>query len=150
MVANPHDIHGYPYGFVEQDHHEGETHEQAVLHKLENIHVVLQAIQKSAENSAPVEIMNERFIQPLFKVTFGSNWIPNPRGKFYIYVMAPVATALNVTSPMGPPFVLIIPAPALPNMWNLLDLPEQSSIYLDTTATSNQMNIFVLLTDRKM
>lgn len=150
MAVNPHDIHTYHNSFIEDDTHVGESYNTAVLHKLENIHNVLQAILLSTSGTGQKEIMDERYIQTLFKAGLGANWIPNRRGKFYIYVQAPVATALNISGPLGSPYVLTIPAPTLPGLWNLLDIPDQSSIILDSTAASNQMNLFVLLTDMKL
>lgn len=149
-APNPHDLHSYPYRFEEQGVHTGDDIWDHMMGELKLIHGVLQSINTVLHEPFREEFDNERFVQILFKTGFGSNWIPNSRGKFYIYVYAPVATALNVTNPIGAPFILTIPAPTLPNLWNLLDLPEQCSIMLDATATSNQMNIYVLLTNRKM
>ena len=150
-INNPHDLHTYPYDFVETDTHIGRTEGESILAELQHIHTVLQAILKSALSPTYPQDMDERFVQPLYKVTAGGNWVPNRRGKSYIYVQAPVPTALSVTSPVGAPFILTIPSWQVGNSpWTLLDIPDQSSIQLDATATSNQMNLFVLITDVKM
>lgn len=99
------------------------------------------------------QTLPERFdfnwIQVLFKVGQGSNWIPRKNNNQYFRVWAPVATALLVSSPVGAPFILTIPAitATYPNMWLPFDFPDGSSISLDVSATSNQMNIYVKLTD---
>lgn len=149
-LENPHDYHTYPYSFVEEGQHKGSMWEHHVLDKLENMHVVLQAIHATLNEPVGAEVANQRFVQTLYKSGFGGNWMPNTFGRFYLYIYAPVATALNVSSPLGAPFVLTIPAPTLPNLWNLLDLPDQSSVILDATASANQMNVYVLVTNRKL
>jgi|SRR6516162_4549793 hypothetical protein len=82
-------------------------------------------------------------IVPLWKQGFGSNWIPNRQHRQYLFVYAPVATAISCSTPLGAPFVLTIPQVTFPDMWNKLDLPDQSSVFLDSTATANQMIIYV-------
>lgn len=154
MVVNPHDIHTFPHPFNQVEEQGRHSHPEDPIHvmleKLENIHTVLQAINSKQGEPTDSEITNDKFIQTLFKAGQGGNWIPNRRGRFYLYVAAPVPTALSVTSPLGPPFVLTIPAITLPGYWNLLDFPEASSVMLDSTATANQMNIHVLLTNKKL
>lgn len=147
---NPHDYHTYPQSFIENGEHEGTTWEHHVLDKLENLHVVLQGIHKTLNAPIAEEVTDQRLVQVLFKSGLGPNWIPNTHGRFYTYVWAPVSTAINVTSAVGSPFVLTLPAVSLPSMWNLLDLPDQSSIILDASASANQMNIFVLYTNKKL
>jgi hypothetical protein len=95
------------------------------------------------EPPPPPESFDLFEIIPLWKVGFGSNWIPNKQHRQYLYVYAPVATAILCSTSLGPPFVLTIPQVTFPDMWNKLDLPDQSSITLDATATSNMMTIYV-------
>ena len=81
-------------------------------------------------------------IVTLYKPGFGSNWIPNKQHRQYLFIYAPVITAISCSTPLGAPFVLTIPAVTFPDMWSKFDLPDQSSVYLDSTATANQMTIF--------
>lgn len=146
---NIHDIHTYPGHFIEPDETPA-SHEHAVLQRLDNIHTMLQSINRHLSEPVYPQYTDERYVQPLWKPGLGQTWIPNRRGKFYLYVWGTVATALNVTTPIGPPFVLTVPAPTLPQLWNLLDIPDQSSVTLDSTASANMLSLYVLLTNEKM
>lgn len=150
-MYNPHDMRTFPFDMEEHGvHSHPEDPFHTMLEKLENIHVVLQAIHSRLNApSAAVDNDDEQFILPLYKSGFGGNWILNKHGRFYLYVAASVATIINVTSSLGAPFILNIPAIALPGYWNLIDLPEGASIILDDIATYNQMNLHVLLTNHR-
>lgn len=99
------------------------------------------------EGKPPEEALDIFKIVTLFKPGFGPNLILNKERRQYMRVQAGVATACNISSPMGPPFVVTIPAVTLPNQWNPFDFPDMSSIYLDSTASANQMNIYVRYTN---
>jgi hypothetical protein len=99
------------------------------------------------DDTPPEERFDSFKIITLYKTGQGPNWLVDRKRRQYIRVTAPVATAVNVTSSLGSPFVLTIPAMTLPNMWNEFDLPEMSSIILDSTATANSMNIYVRYTN---
>lgn len=116
--------------------------------RLDDIHsllVEMTALLKSnisaKENADVFEIVT------LYKVGFGRNWIPAKNHRQYIRIAAPVATAISVSSSLGAAFVVNVPAIALPNFWNDWDFPDQSSFMLDSTASANQMNIWVRFTE---
>jgi hypothetical protein len=94
------------------------------------------------EPQPPPETFDLFKIVVLYKYGQGQNWIPNKQHRQYLYVYAPIPTATSIASPLGPAFIITIPAVTLPNMWNKFDLPDQSTVTLDTTATANQMIIF--------
>ena len=151
MATNPHDLATYPYKFEGQYKHTDEfDYAHSLLEKIEAIHVVLQSINKALYNPPHDESVDQRWKQTFYKSGFGGNWLLQRFERLYLYMAAPVATALNVTSPLGAPFVLTVPAITLPSYWNLVELPEMSSIILDSTATANQMNVHMLVTNKKL
>ena len=95
----------------------------------------------------PPESIDIFKIVTLYKVGSGPNLILSKERRIYMRVYALVATAVNIASPLGPPAVITIPAVTLPNMWSPFDFPDQSSVYLDSTASAAQMNIYVRYTN---
>lgn len=113
------------------------------LHHLVGCYDVLCRIDHFLKEIANPEKNDIFEIVTLYKVGFGRNWIPRRENDTYIRWYAPVATAVQISSPLGSPFTLTIPAVTYPSLWLPCDFPDGSSIILDATASSNQMNVFV-------
>lgn len=99
------------------------------------------------EGPPPPESFDINRTITLYKVGSGGNWLLNKEHRQYCFVWAPVATIVNITSSIGPPFLVTIPAITLPQIWNRFDFDDQASIWLDNTASASQMNIKVRLTN---
>lgn len=78
----------------------------------------------------------------LYKVGFGYNFILDRLGRMYVLVNALQVTNIIITSPIAPPTSATIP----PGKWVSLNLPDASSITLDTIAPANELKIYVRYT----
>ncbi len=120
------------------------------MHQLHALHALYMLVQEM-HDFFKHQTLPERFdifkIITLYKQGQGGNWIPLKENTQYLRVYALVPTAVLVTSPLGPPAIVTIPAVTLPALWLPWDFPDGSSFMLDATATANQMNIFTRLTD---
>ncbi len=125
---------------------EDET-QKAQLSCLQEIHGVMLDVRDFFRQQALPERFDVFWIQPLYKVGQGGNWIPRKENSQYFRVWAPVATAILCSTPVGASFILTIPAITYPNFWLPFDFPDGSSFMLDATATSNIMNIYVKRSD---
>lgn len=99
------------------------------------------------EGLPPTETKDLLKIVTLYKPGFGGNWIPNKEHRQYLQVYALLPTVVLVSSPLGPPTTITIPAIALPTLWIPFDFPDQTSFMLDVSASANQMNIFTKISN---
>lgn len=81
----------------------------------------------------------------LYKLSFGPSFVAQHERRQFCRVLAPVPTAVLVTSIIGPSFIYTIPAAS----WTPFDFPDASTFILDNTATSNDMSIYVRYTNDK-
>lgn len=95
------------------------------------------------QNQYPKETEDIFKIVTLYKAGFGGNVILQPMQRTYTYIFAPVATAILVASPLSVPVVVAVPATTLPQFWLHWDWPDGTSFTLDTSASANQLNIYV-------
>jgi hypothetical protein len=116
--------------------------------RFSDIHALLhQMVDYFKMNTYPKETSDIFEVVTLNKQGFGGNWIPSKFQRQYMRIAAPVPTAIQVTSMLGTPFVVTVPAVAPPLFWNIWDWPDQSAFYLDTTATANNMKVWVRFTN---
>lgn len=85
----------------------------------------------------------------LYKLGQGPSMQLQYEHRKFTRIMAPVPTAVLVNSIIGSPFVMTVPAPTPPNLWLPLDFPDGTMYSLDSTATANQMNVYVRYTNDK-
>lgn len=116
--------------------------------RVTDMHALLMEMNEFLKRSTyPKETSDIFETVTLYKPGFGKNWIPSRFQRQYMRIAAVVPTAINVSSFLGPPVVITIPAIAPPGFWNVWDWPDQTSIYLDATATANQMYLWVRFTN---
>lgn len=116
--------------------------------RITDIHQSLIEMNEFLKRNTYAKELSDIFeVVSIYKIGQGKNWIPSRMQRQYMRIAAPVPTAIQVTSMLGSPFVVTVPAIVPPAFWNVWDWPDQSSFYLDTTATSNTMNVWVRYTN---
>lgn len=114
-----------------------EDHVRGIHDTLHDLFVFLKM------NQYPKETEDIFKIVTLYKAGFGGNVILQPMQRTYTYIFAPVATAILVSSPLSVPVVVAVPATTLPQFWLHWDWPDGTSLMLDTSASANQLNVYV-------
>jgi hypothetical protein len=105
-----------------------------------------ETVEYLKRNTYPKETSDIFETVTLYKPGFGRNWIPSRLQRSYMRIACAIPTAINTTSFLGNGIVVTVPAIAPPLFWTVWDWPDQSSFYLDTTATGTAMNIWVRYT----
>lgn len=136
-------INGVVAGLATENFSDKKHHETTNEHLYEIKHLLREQRDYTQKVllHLPKETRDIYKIQTLVKV--GTPYISNTDNRQYTRILVPTQTILNITSVLGI-FTLTVPAAT----WTSLDLPDRSTVLLDSTNTASSQQVYLRYTDQ--